>query len=183
MSRFRIYPGRIANPGSLSVRRRHIARSEQGTALIETALTAVVMLTVIFGLIELSLALYTYHFVSDAAREGSRYAIVRGSDSCINTPNLTNCNATAAQIQTYLKSLGYPGLDASKLNVTTTWLAATASGTPATTTWSTCSPATCTKDPGNMVKVVVSYSFPLNILFLSKTTLNIASTSEMVIAQ
>lgn len=180
MRRWRISLRRTAT-GELTKLRRHNARSEQGSALIETALTAVVMLTVIFGLIELCLALYTYHFVSNAAREGSRYAIVRGSDSCANTPNLTNCNATPAEIQSYVTSLGYPGFDTSKLNVTASWLTATTSGIPATTTWSTC-PGTCNA-PGNMVKVVVSYSFPLNILFLSKSTLNIGSTSEMVISQ
>lgn len=180
MRRWRISLRRTAT-GKLTTLRRHNARSEQGTALIETALTTVVMLTVIFGLIELCLALYTYHFVSNAAREGSRYAIVRGSDSCTNTPNLTNCNATPDEIQTWVKSVSYPAVDTSKMTVTATWLKATSSGSPATTTWSTC-PGTC-NGPGNMVKVVVSYSFPLNIFFLSKSTLNIGSTSEMVISQ
>ena len=163
--------------------RRHAIRGEEGTALIEAALTAAITLSVLFGLLEMAMAFYAYHFVSDAAREGSRYAIVRGSDSCTNTPNLTNCNATAAEIQSYVTNLGYPGINSNNLSVTTTWLKATLSGSPATTTWSTCSPASCTNDPGNMVKVVVSYSFPLNILFFSKSTLNISSTSEMVISQ
>lgn len=183
MRRWRIYFWRTADPREQMEPRRQDVRGEEGMALIEAALTAVVLLTMIFGLIQISWALYAYHFVSDAAREGSRYAIVRGSDSCTNTPNLTNCNATGDEIQTWVKGLGYPGIDTSKLTVTTTWLKATSSGTPATTTWSTCSPTACTNDPGNTAKVVVSYAFPLNIFFLNKRTLNIGSTSEMVISQ
>jgi len=183
MRRWRVYFRRTAYRRELMELRRHDIRGEDGTALIESALTAVVLLTVIFGLLQISLLLYAYHFVSDAAREGSRYAIVRGSDSCTNTPNLTNCNATADQIKTWVKGLGYPGIDSSKMSVTTTWLKATSSGSPATTTWSTCSPSACTNDPGNMAKVVVSYAFPLHILSLSKSTLNVSSTSEMVISQ
>ena len=182
MRRWLVHFRRKAGRGEVTEPRRQDIRGEEGIALIEAALTAVVLLTMIFGLLQISWALYAYHFVSDAAREGSRYAIVRGSDSCTNTPNLTNCNATADEIKTWVKGLGYPGIDSSKMSVTTTWLTATTSGTPATTTWSTCSTGTCNA-PGNMAKVVVSYAFPLNIFFLSKSTLNVSSTSEMVISQ
>jgi hypothetical protein len=37
--------------------------------------------------------------------------------------------------------------------------------------------------PGNQVKVTVTYPFPLSIPFLPKGTINMASTSVMVIAQ
>jgi len=32
----------------------------------------------IFGIVEVSIGLYTYHYLSDAARDGSRWAMVRG---------------------------------------------------------------------------------------------------------
>lgn len=182
MRKWRGYFSRTADRRELKEPRRQDVRSEEGTALIEIALTIAVTLSVLLGLLEMTMAFYAYHFVSDAAREGSRYAIVHGSDSCTNTPNLTNCNATADQIKTWVKGLGYPGIDSSKMSVTTTWLTATTSGTPATTTWSTCSTGTCNA-PGNMAKVVVSYAFPMHLLFLSKNTLNVSSTSEMVISQ
>ena len=39
---------------------------------------AFVVIPTLFGIIEVSLALYSYNFVTDAAREATRYAIVRG---------------------------------------------------------------------------------------------------------
>jgi len=151
---------------------------QEGAALVETALASAVFLALLFGIIQIAFALYTYDFVSEGAREGTRYAIVRGSTSCTNTPNLTNCNATAGQIQTYVKGLGFPGISSSNLTVTTTWC--TASAQP--TTWSSCSSGT-SKAPGNAVNVVVTYALPLSIPFWKSQSVNISSTSQMIIAQ
>ncbi|MGA8089648.1 MAG: TadE family protein [Terracidiphilus sp.] len=54
---------------------------EQRSAIVEMAVVRSLLFVVLFGIIELSLAMYTYNYVSDAAREATRYAIVRGS-SC-----------------------------------------------------------------------------------------------------
>jgi Flp pilus assembly protein TadG len=166
---------------------------EDGASIVEFALCCVVLLSMLFGIMYISLGLYTYHYISDAAREGSRYAMVRGSTSCANSSNnLTNCIATEAQIQTYVKDLGYPGIDATnKMTVLTDWytLGAT-TATPPVTTWTLCggsssSPpaATTCKVPGNIVKVQVTYAFPLSIPFSGTRTLNMTSTSQMVVAQ
>lgn len=158
---------------------------EDGVSIVEMALACSVMLGMLFGVIYFSLAFYTFHYVSEAAREGSRYAMVRGSTSCANTPGLTNCGATSAQIQTYLQDLGYPGIDAAnKMTVTTTWLTPSTSGTPPTTTWS-CPAAQqpCPNAPGSLVQVQVTYAFPLSIPFYGKKTLSLTSTSQMVVAQ
>jgi Flp pilus assembly protein TadG len=164
--------------GSLLRRLLRGVRSEHGATTVETALASTILFAFIFGIFELPLPLYTYDYVAEAAREGARYAMVRGSTSCTNTPNLTNCNATKAQIQTFVQGLGFPALTSSNLKVTTTWLTATASQP---TTWSSCS--TGCKKPGNLVKVVVTYPFPLSIPFWKSETLNISSTSQMVVAQ
>ena len=119
------------------------------------------------------MALYTYNYVSDAAREASRYAIVRGSSCSV----LTNCNVTAAQVQTYVQSLGYPGMNAANTAATTTWLSPSAT-TPVT--WTACG-SPC-RAPGNAVQVTVTYSFPLSIPFVPKSTLSLHSTSQMVVA-
>lgn len=155
-------------------------RDEQGANLVESALTLALFFTVFFGVIEFSWAYYAYHYMADAAREGSRYAMVRGSYSCSNTPVLPNCGASAAEIGTYVKDLGYPGIDPAKITVTVTTLAASKSG--GTTTWSDCGDMSCNQ-PGNQVQVTASYAFPLNIPFWSNGTLNLSSTSKMVIAQ
>lgn len=160
--------------------------NEQGAALIELAVSLSVFLSVWIGTFFTILALYSYLFVSDAAREASRYAMVRGSQCNTNTPLVTNCGTatgvTQAELQTWVQSLGYPGLNKNKLTVTVDWLTATSSGSPATTSWIACTGSGCNV-PGNMVQVVVSYAFPLSIPFWRATTLNVSSTSDMVISQ
>ncbi len=133
-------------------------RQEQGATLVETALSLAILLSMIIGIMEMSLALYSYHFLSEAARDGTRYAMVRGS-SC----TATGCPATNASIQSYVKGLGYPGIDPSKMNVTTTWPS--------------------TNAPGNSVKVTATYQFPLSVPFVMISTIHMSSTSEMVISQ
>jgi Flp pilus assembly protein TadG len=156
-----------------------ILRRDEGSNVIEMMLSSTVLFAMIFGICQMSIALYIYHFTSDAARQGSRYAMVRGNTSCINTPSLKNCNATASQIQTWVRGLNYPGITSSKLTVTTTWCSAS-STTP--TTWSSCS-GTTSNAPGNVVKVYVSYPLAFQIPFSKNTSLTLSSTSQMVISQ
>jgi Flp pilus assembly protein TadG len=150
-----------------------VFRCEVGSNIVEMALVSSALLAVLFGIVEISLALYTYNYVSDAAREGTRYAIVRGSSCSV----LTNCGVTSAQIQTYVQNLGYPGLNPANTTITTTWLSPSAT-TPVT--WTACG-STCNA-PGDAVQVKVTYSFRLSIPFVPNSTLNLHSTSLMVIA-
>jgi len=152
---------------------RRFLHCDEGANVVEMAVASSILFAMLFGIIELSLALYTYNYVSDAAREGTRYAIVRGS-SC---NALTNCSATAAQIQTYVQNLGYPGVRAANTTASTTWFSPSAS-TPVT--WTSC--GTPCNAPGNAVQVTVTYSFGLSIPFVPKQTLSLHSTSRMVIA-
>lgn len=148
--------------------------SVQGSAIVEFALSAVILLALIFGVIGMCLATYAHHFISDAAREGTRYAMVRGS-SCATYGNFSApCPVTtSAQVQTYVRSLTYPGIDSNSLNVTATW----------PTTGGACTPSVSPcNNPGNLVKVTVSYAFPLIIPFIPARTLTMTSTSQMVIA-
>ena len=149
-------------------------RAEEGATLIEAAVGLVIILALFIGLLEICLALYASHFVADAAREASRYAIVRGSMSCSSSPNLTNCDATSDEIETWVRSLRYPGIDPRQLSVTTTW---PSSGSDCYPSASPCN------NPGNLVKVVVTYAFPLNIPFWRSATIHLSSGSEMVISQ
>lgn len=155
-------------------------RRTEGSTLVEFAISASILLSMLFGIMELGLLFYAYNFVSEAAREATRWASVRGSTSCTNTPSLTDCNATKAEITAYVQGLGYPGVASSNLSVTTTYLTATTSG--GTTTWSTCSSGTCNA-PQNAVNVQVSYPFPLGVPFIPITSITVASTSQMVIYQ
>ena len=155
-------------------------KDEAGSAIVEMALSSTVLFAMFFGVFQMSMASYTYHYVSDAAREGSRYAIVRGSTSCTNISGLSGCNATSSMISDYVKNLGYPGINSTQyMTVTTTWYTPSVA-TP--TTWTLCSSGTCNA-PKNLVKVVVTYAFPLSIPFVPKRTINVTSTSQMVVQQ
>jgi Flp pilus assembly protein TadG len=158
--------------------RLHLQKDE-GSSLVEMALASMIFLAMLIGAFQATLALYTLNIVADAARQGTRYAMVRGSTSCTNTPSLSNCNATSAQVQTYVRGLPNPGIKASSLTVTTSW--STASSTYPTT-WTTCTSGTCNA-PGNQVKVVATYAFSLAVPFAPKIAINLTSTSRMVISQ
>lgn len=165
----------VLRPRSAREIESHRISAEEGDAIAEFALSATILIAIVFGIYETSFALYSYTYVSDAAREGTRYAIVRGSActgfaECSSTP----VGATSAQIQADVQSLGYPGISSKNLTVTTTW----------PTTGSACTPISSPcNNPGNLVKVVVVYQFPLNIPFVPQTTVKMSSTSEMVISQ
>jgi Flp pilus assembly protein TadG len=131
-----------------------------------------------FGIIETGLMLYTYHFISEAAREGTRYAIVRGSSAgatCAAYTSPPTCMATAPQIKSYVENLGFPGIDPSKMTVTVNNV-----GYPAGVI---CTPSAACNNPGNQVTVGITYHFPLNIPFVPAHTYTMTSTSAMIISQ
>jgi Flp pilus assembly protein TadG len=152
--------------------RRHLRRQEDGAALAEFAIAAVVFSTAVFGVMEIGLALYSYHFISEAAWEGSRYARVRGY-TCAS--NGVSCTANAAEIQAYVLGLALPGIDPAQLTVTPTF-----AGYPAGTD---CTPSASCNNPGNLVTVTVSYSFPLTIPFVAPNTFTMTSAASAVISQ
>lgn len=152
-------------------------RNDCGATLVELSLSFAVLLSTVFGIIYFCFALYSYNYVNEVSREASRWAIVRGSQSCTNNANLSFCDATAAQISTYVKGLG--GADPNQLTVTTLWCAASTT-TPGT--WAACSAST-PNTPGNQVQVQVQYNFPLDVPFWHSSALTVTSTSTMVISQ
>jgi hypothetical protein len=161
-------------------RRLTTARNDEGAAIVEFILSAIILISVVFGIIALCMAMYSLHFVSYAAREGTRFASVRGS-SCPGILPGCPTPGTGVDVQSYLRCQTYigpcskfPGIDPAKLTVTTTW---SGGGTACTPTSTPCD------NPGNLVHVTVSYRFPLNIPYLPSQTLTMTSTSEMVISQ
>jgi Flp pilus assembly protein TadG len=165
----------------LRVQRLRRVSGENGAAIVEFALSAAILLSLVFGIMGLSMALYSYHFISNAAREGTRYAIVRGS-ACPSV--LPGCPdpGTPVDVQTYLRTASYPGNGGTFPGIIPGNLTATVTfpttGTPA------CTPSVNPCDnPGNLVQVTVNYQFPLNIPFVPSETLTMSSTSQMVISQ
>ena len=50
---------------------------ESGQSMIETALSFIIIFILVFWIFEISLLMYTYVVLGDAAQEGVRYAIVK----------------------------------------------------------------------------------------------------------
>lgn len=155
--------------------------AERGTSLPETAIVLVVLLSLLFGIMDFGRALYTYGFIADVAREGARWASVRGSVSCTNFPNLDHCNASGSDIQTYVQSLSEGATTPSSIAVTTylnsLWPGTTGPGSGSTG---------CTAGsnaPGCLVVVQVTYPFKFILPYMPVGTITTSSTSKMIIVQ
>ena len=124
--------------------------------MAEFAMVALVCFGLLYAVMQMSSAVYSYHMVSSAAREAVRYAIVHSPTG----PN----PASTDQIEQVAKDYA-SGLDQSQLTVTATF-----PNDPRLSTQ---------KD----AKVVVTYNFPLSIPFISPITLSLSSTSKMLVSQ
>ena len=129
--------------------------NDVGTALVEFGLVIVVFFMFVFGVMDFGRAIYTYHFVSNAAFEATRYAMVRGSNS-------TN-PVTATDVENYVKSLVPQGIDPSNLTISTSW-----------------SP---NHAPGSSVRVLVSDNFQCTSPFFRAYHIALSDSSQMVISQ
>ena len=123
-----------------------------GQTYAEFAMVVLPTIVLIFGIISFGMTVYTWSFLSNAARDAVRYAIVHGSKS--TSP------ASASDIQTYVRNEAQ-GLTASSINVSTTW--------------------NPDNNPGSVVSVQVSYTFrpfyPFNAV-----SLPLSSSAQMVIS-
>jgi Flp pilus assembly protein TadG len=131
-----------------------------GSALAEFALMLPLLLLLLLGIMWFGLALYAYHFVSGAAREATRFAIVRGS-ACRNLSG--GCPATATDVQNYVRDTAPLGIHASAITVTTTW--------------------TPNNRAGSVVNVTVQYNFQFLLPFVPSRTVVMTSSSQMVISR
>ena len=148
--------------------------SQRGSSLPETAIVMSVLLALLFGVIDFGRATYTYSYVAQLARQGARWAIVRGSKCTA----LDHCNASRTDIQTYVRSLSQGATDPSQITV------------PVATglTYTNCPPGSSGDAPGCTISVTVQYPFSFMLPYMPKTggqftTITMASTSQMVISQ
>jgi len=174
------------------------SRREDGSSMVEMALVcAFVYLPMLFGIFQVAYGLYIYNFVCSAAHQATRYAAIRGSNSCIIQSNFVNCNlnptgstntpsGAGTPLQNYVQSLSLMGINQSKLTVTPTWfgrLNDSSGGGFSVASWDTpCTTAGCNAI-GNAVQVAVTYNFPLNIPFWGNKTLPITGVSKMMISE
>ena len=151
---------------------RHFVGDERGSNLLEYGVVLTLFLAMLFGVVDFGRALYAYHFVSDAAREGTRYAMVRGStcpeSQCPSGPSGPD---NTSDIQNYIKNVP-AGINPGQLTVTPTW---NPNGS------ATCNSAP--NAPGCVVEVQVSYSFSFMLPFMPKSNIVMTSSSQMIISQ
>jgi Flp pilus assembly protein TadG len=154
--------------------RRCMIHDDSGQTMVEFAITLTVFLTAVFTLIELCLVFYTSSTIYECAREGTRYAIVRGS-TCLTGGTSgagASCTASASAINTYVSGLGYPNAGGGAMTVSTTF---SADGSTFTTSGNNA--------PNDLVRVQITYNFPIKVPFVPRNTLNLKAQSEMTILQ
>jgi len=177
----------------LAIRTRAARARKRGSAVLEFAFSSLVLLALLFGMIDFCRVFYTYEFVTYAARAGARWAMVRGNQCYLANPaswcdpaGSATSGATAADIQTYVRSIHMPGVAVHLISVPAVcWPASgPAPGCPPPTTLPlSCISANGVNSPGCPVQVWVQYPYKLSIPFLSIKTLTLTADSQMVISQ
>jgi Flp pilus assembly protein TadG len=150
---------------SASALRRHRRR---GATLIEFGLFFLLFLVVSFGLMEMGRGVWTFTTIAHAARAGARYAIIHGKINPIPNDGTT--------IEAIVKANAV-GLDPADVTVITKYERYDEAGD----TWQT---GSSYNERGNVVEVKVNYPFRLvtGSLVLSQDTIQLSSTSRMIIA-
>ena len=126
----------------------------RGSCFVESALIFGLFVQIVFGTIEAARFMYFYNWVSYAAREGTRWASVRGTTS--------GHQAAASDVQTFVKNQAVT-YDPANVTVLTTW-----------------SPD---EKPGSTVTVEVEYAYRPLIGFIFQNSLTLNAQSKSVISQ
>lgn len=165
---------------SASIRRM---RDEQGSSLVEVALTIMVLMGLLLAVIQGSMAIYSYHYLANAAHEAARYAIVRGGDWSNTCSDYTDsqCTTTTSQIGDYVANRGYPGINLTASDVYVKYFSSVPSSVSTKCPGS--STATTNNVTGDIVQVTICYPFTFALPAIGNYTWNLSSTSQMVIAQ
>ncbi|MGH7662500.1 MAG: TadE/TadG family type IV pilus assembly protein [Vulcanimicrobiaceae bacterium] len=152
--------------------------SQRGTALVEFAIVSTAALTIMLGILDFARALYSFHLVSEVARQGARHAIVSGVASC--------AGGSPDPLQSWVSSQA-PLVGSGSLTVTTTCSNSVACADASSTNCSNANNCTATSAPydsqGCIVSVEVDYPFHFLVPLVSNVTLQLTSTSTMVISQ
>ena len=138
---------------AISAARTFVVGDERGAAMVEFALVAgVIFIPLVFGTIEFGRLISAKTTITAAAREGVRFAIVRGSTSGANGGTV----ADSAAVANYVKGR----TQLTPITVKSTW--------------------TGLKDPGDTVTVEVTYVYTPVVPVISSKT--IKSTSKQNIS-
>jgi TadE-like protein len=136
-------------------------KGESGQNTVEFTLIFLLFVMLTFGILEGGRLIRDYGIVSQAAREGVRYASVRGS-TC-KLPDRSSCTASESEIRTYVQAKGIGLLTAD--NVTVSWPG----------------PPTGNKAPGQIVSIQTMHPFQPLVWFIP--AIPITSQSQLVIVR
>ena len=134
--------------------RKRAFHRQKGAAMIEFALSFLLVVSMIVALMEFARVVYAYNLLAGATREATRYAAVHGSKS--GSP------ATEEDIRNRVLRWTI-GLDSSAVVVNTTWLPSNA--------------------PGSSVRIQASYSVNPFSRLVIWNPITVGSRSEMLISQ
>ena len=139
----------------------------RGQALVEFVIVAPIFFLILFAIIDFGRYVYYVQILNNAAREGTRYAIVHGAEGMPKTgpPDDPSGAAVIDVVRNY--AIGVIGVqDASVLTITPTW------GMP---------PATPDNDSGTKVTVEVTYAFRSVIPLVPLPAISVKGASTLVI--
>jgi Flp pilus assembly protein TadG len=91
-------------------------RNQTGRSLIEFTLVGIPLILILISVIDMSIAMWDYHTLAYAVREGARYASTKGQ-GCTYSGN--TCGITVANVAQQIASAGL-GLVPGQLKVTLT---------------------------------------------------------------
>ncbi len=146
----------------MSLARARIARRgfQRGQTFTEFALVAGVFFMLLFGIIEMGLAVMTYNTICEAAREAARSAIIHGNGT--GTTTVVSTDETNAQDVAIAAA---PGLNLTASDVTVTF------------------PTDSAVPSGIDVKVVISYPYTISVPGVESYSVHLTGTSQMPVSQ
>ncbi|MCJ7733173.1 MAG: pilus assembly protein [Anaerolineales bacterium] len=140
-------------------------RTEKGQSMTEFALSLVILLTLLAGIIDLGRMFFAYIIIRDAAQEGAVYGSIAPKENLTVLQNEVEARVKAAF--TDPADASNVPIDISKMNVVTDILV-----------------ATCAM-PGSGIRVRVDYSVPVTMPFLGtiigSQDMNMSATAENAI--
>lgn len=159
--------------------RRNSRDSQKGSALVDFALSLIIVLSVLFGIIDVGRALYAYDWVANAARKGSRFMEVRGTPGCLKNPHLLSggCPATATDATNYITNANGNGIDTTGINANQLTVTSLCRVTGSIGTQPPCADTT-------WVQVKVTYNFKFITPFLAvafPSGWDMHSSSEVIV--
>jgi Flp pilus assembly protein TadG len=166
---------------------RRTGRKEKGSTLIEFTLVGIPLLLVFISLIEMCIAMWSYHTLAYALREGVRFASTKGQ-GCTYTGN--TCSVTVGDITQQITTAG-TGLVPGQLNVTFTSSAGNVSCSPITSCSSntTVWPPSSGNLPGSVISVSGTYPVQTRLVLMffpgagasQMNSISLAASSQQII--